>query len=692
MLYFTHNFSEIRSQAVVHQFPSNEGRIRSVFGQNRLVRARKFKQTFRDMPKKGGLGKALVRQHRQHFADARARASAASKRVIESVTDVKDIDAVIEEAERAGRVFSDSNPLPNLVNLDLNPSNDELTPEQRKQQQKDEEALYKDSIRVPRRPFWHPEMSAEELDANERHAFLEWRRSLARLEENEKLVITPFEKNIEIWRQLWRVLERSDLVVTVVDARNPLFYRCPDLEAYVQEIDPHKKTMLLVNKADLLSANIRLQWAKYFYSQGILYVFWSAKAASAILEGKKGSEYFGDLKKLDVQRLNVADEDIQIYSREELLSRLQKEAETISMARKLSIEKGEHVQANKGGSTDQSLLMNTSVAADNNSSLPNGISKRVVVGFVGYPNVGKSSTINALVGQKKTGVTSTPGKTKHFQTLIISEKLMLCDCPGLVFPSFSSSRHEMVTLGVLPIDRMTDHRGAIQIVAEKVPRNILESTYRISLPKPKAYERQSRPPAAFELLRAYSQSRGYVGTGGLPDETRAARQILKDYIDGKLSHFERPPPGSWNAEVDACFNSQEWEEDFKSEQDGKELQMSESVSVSDEKEAEISDKASPTLNDSYQGEVEVRGELLGVLDNSTLEGVLHELDSFDCTNAKGIDNAGKKERVRPLHKLHKKPPRKKDRSWRVGNDESDGMPAPKAVQKQVSYGAARVPI
>jgi hypothetical protein len=33
-----------------------------------------------------------------------------------------------------------------------------------------------------------------------------------KLEENDKLVLTPFEKNIDIWRQLWRVLERSDLV------------------------------------------------------------------------------------------------------------------------------------------------------------------------------------------------------------------------------------------------------------------------------------------------------------------------------------------------------------------------------------------------------------------------------------------------------------------------------------------------
>ena len=36
-----------------------------------------------------------------------------------------------------------------------------------------------------------------------------------RLEEDEKLVLTPFEKNIEVWRQLWRVLERSDIIVQV---------------------------------------------------------------------------------------------------------------------------------------------------------------------------------------------------------------------------------------------------------------------------------------------------------------------------------------------------------------------------------------------------------------------------------------------------------------------------------------------
>ena len=45
---------------------------------------------------------------------------------------------------------------------------------------------------------------------------------------------------------------------------------------------------------------------------------------------------------------------------------------------------------------------------------------KLVVGLVGYPNVGKSSAINALIGEKKVSVSSTPGKTKHFQTINLS--------------------------------------------------------------------------------------------------------------------------------------------------------------------------------------------------------------------------------------------------------------------------------
>ena len=73
--------------------------------------------------------------------------------------------------------------------------------------------------------------------------------------------------------------------------------------------------------------------------------------------------------------------------------------------------------------------------------------RRLMVGLTGYPNVGKSSTINALFGSKKTAVAPTPGKTKHFQTLNVTERLTLCDCPGLVLPRYAASKAEMVAAG-----------------------------------------------------------------------------------------------------------------------------------------------------------------------------------------------------------------------------------------------------
>lgn len=97
-----------------------------------------------------------------------------------------------------------------------------------------------------------------------------------RLQEIDDLTMTPFEKNLEFWRQLWRVIEKrslftsariaslqtmssSDVIVQIVDARNPLLFRCEDLENYVREMSPdgRKINVILVNKADLLTEKQR---------------------------------------------------------------------------------------------------------------------------------------------------------------------------------------------------------------------------------------------------------------------------------------------------------------------------------------------------------------------------------------------------------------------------------------------------
>jgi len=411
---------------------------------------------------------------------------------------------------------------------------------------------------VPRRPKWTHDTSAEELDLNERQAFLEWRRALVQVEEDLRCSVTPFEKNLEIWRQLWRVCERSDVVVQVVDARDPLFYRCEDLETYVKELNPGKTTMLLLNKADLLSKELRRAWAEYFEAKGISFLFWSAKAAYEEIEAEqiasRVAQAAKDLeetkRRLELHNAAATDDDAM-----ELTAELDAKVEAARSAADAHAEALHQMQYDSADKHDPAHILSRAELLDilqkraedavaaMGSSRParqGAQAHRVVVGMVGYPNVGKSSTVNAIVASKKTGVSATPGKTKHFQTLELGDDLLLADCPGLVFPSFTSSKAHLVCNGVIPIDRLTDVTKPIEIIASRIPRATIEHVYNLKLPLPALHEDQNRNATAREFLRAYCAARGYTVQGNRPDEVRAGRAVLKDYISGKLLYCVGP--------------------------------------------------------------------------------------------------------------------------------------------------------
>lgn len=468
---------------------------------------------------------------------------------------------------------------------------------------------------VPRRPQWDENTTKFELQRMESDAFLDWRRHLAILQEDHDLLLTPFERNIMVWKQLWRVVERSDLVVQIVDARNPLLFRSTDLEKYVKELNPLKRNLLLVNKADLLTYQQRLAWATYFKEHGIKYTFFSAAKANEILEKQKEEEealkrymeeHDGELPPVykpsggryadqidddegsDVDLDNIDISDLSDEQKAEFL-KLQRELEELEdQMDDLDVEDEFDDELYEEGEEEQQQQLEhveeleedyfeelepqdeilremtriitveeleelfLRVAPEPLTEPPEGQPKRIQIGLVGYPNVGKSSTINALVGSKKVSVSSTPGKTKHFQTILLSDKVILCDCPGLVFPNFAYTNGELVCNGVLPIDQLREYTGPCQLVCQRIPKFFIEAVYGITIPTLSASEGGTGVPTAQELLTAYARARGYMTQGfGSADESRAARYVLKDLVNGKLLYVQPPPHEDGSSATDA---------------------------------------------------------------------------------------------------------------------------------------------
>ncbi|XP_059801425.1 large subunit GTPase 1 homolog [Hypanus sabinus] len=537
----------------------------------------------------GGLGRAIIREKNQLARNPRKANDWLhtselndgynwGRLNLQSVTEQSTLDEFLATAELAGTEF-----VAEKLNVKIISAEDRtglLTAEENKKIKKLQEEN-KQFLCIPRRPHWDENTAAEELQKAERESFLEWRRQLAQLEEERNLILTPFEKNLDFWRQLWRVIERSDIIVQIVDARNPLLFRCEDLERYVKEIQKDKVNMILLNKADLLTRAQRRIWAKYFAAEGIRVVFWSATAEAKRLDAEaKGEEQSGerseesesdsDTFQEDTMPIDESDssqyEDCEDDELWETCSEDEKENFNQSDADGLADTKIDHIscvdcssdngrtgcasscnstQFTKNCVKNSSRLMQRNELLEIFKTLHKG--KRVkdveiTVGLVGYPNVGKSSTINTIFQNKKVSVSATPGHTKHFQTLYVEADLCLCDCPGLVMPSFVSTKAEMVCSGILPIDQMRDHVPPVSLVCQHIPRHVLEATYGINIIRPREDEDPNRQPTHEELLTAYGYMRGFMTAHGQPDQPRAARYILKDYVTGKLLYCH-PPPG-----------------------------------------------------------------------------------------------------------------------------------------------------
>nr|XP_050849457.1 uncharacterized protein LOC127063549 [Vespula vulgaris] len=273
-----------------------------------------------------------------------------------------------------------------------------------------------------------------------------------------------------IWNELYKVIDSSDVVLQVLDARDPMGTRSPPVEKYLKTEKPHKHLMFILNKVDLVPNWVTQRWVAILSSEYPTIAF----HASLTHPFGKGS----------------------------LINLLRQFA-------KLHIDK-----------------------------------KQISVGFIGYPNTGKSSIINTLRSKKVCKVAPIAGETKVWQYITLMRRIYLIDCPGVVYPSKETDT-EKVLKGVVRVELVQNPEDYVSSVLERVKAKYLCKTYKIE-----------GWTDHIDFLEKLARKSGKLLKKGEPDITITARMVLNDWQRGRLpfyvapSGFEVPLPKSATTEVE----------------------------------------------------------------------------------------------------------------------------------------------
>jgi nuclear GTP-binding protein len=164
--------------------------------------------------------------------------------------------------------------------------------------------------------------------------------------------------------------------------------------------------------------------------------------------------------------------------------------------------------------------------------------KQISVGFIGYPNTGKSSIINTLRKKKVCTVAPIPGETKIWQYITLMKRIYLIDCPGVVPPNNTDTPQDILLRGVVRVENVENPEQYIPAVLTKTKPQHIERTYQI-----KGYKDH------IEFLELLARKGGRLLHGGEPDVDGVAKMVLNDFLRGKIPWFT-PPPHLEGAEED----------------------------------------------------------------------------------------------------------------------------------------------
>ncbi|XP_052074004.1 uncharacterized protein LOC127711877 [Mytilus californianus] len=273
-------------------------------------------------------------------------------------------------------------------------------------------------------------------------------------EENKEVIFRAGQSK-RVWNELYKVIDSSDVVVQVLDARDPMGTRCYQVEKYMKKEKPHKHLMFVLNKVDLIPVWVTQKWVAILSSEHPTMAF----HASITNPFGKGA----------------------------MITLLRQFA-------KLHSDK-----------------------------------KQISVGFIGYPNVGKSSIINTLKAKKVCKVAPLAGETKVWQYVTLMRRIYLVDCPGVVYPT-AETPTEFVLKGVVRIENVKTPEDYIQAMLDRVKTDYIKTTY--SLISWNSHE---------DFLEQICRKSGRLLKGGEPDISTVAKMVLNDFQRGKIPYFVKPP-------------------------------------------------------------------------------------------------------------------------------------------------------
>ena len=412
------------------------------------------------------------------------------------------------------------------------------------------DAFYSVIIDFPHRPPWDHSWTAQKLDTNERAYFDKYLRRL--YERYPASRLNYFEHNIEVWRQLWRVLELSDVLLVLADIRHPIFHFPPSLYRYVTET-LGKPMILVLNKIDLVPNEIAEEWVLYFQT-----TYPHLKVVPFSNYVREGGDL--QLETTDVgtkikrrpKRYGAARGVVQLLracglTEDAMPADIDQPAINFSDSDD-DEEIPENHQQEEGGRED-----NEADDADEGAggfSHPHAGKPKpafTTIGLIGHPNVGKSSIINSLKKKKVVSTSRTPGHTKHFQTIFLTPKVRLCDSPGLIFPALDMPKELQVLSGLYPIAQTREPYSAIGFLAKRVP---IERVYGLRPVEDPDADPETYSWSAWELCEAYAKKRCYTTKRGRFDVYRAGNEILRETLDGVILLYFAPPLTSMRSEAE----------------------------------------------------------------------------------------------------------------------------------------------